>query len=70
MKEGEGVSQRTYMKDPWTWTDYGSGARLGGGEQRDKKYNNCNSINKVFFLSINVVPVNLSCRQPFSIVTV
>ena len=20
LKEGEGTSQRTYMKDPWTWT--------------------------------------------------
>ena len=20
LKEGEGISQRTHMKDPWTWT--------------------------------------------------
>ena len=37
LKEGEGISQRTYMKDPWTetmewgWT-YGSGGQVEGGK--------------------------------------
>ena len=40
-KEGEGISQRTYMNDPWTWTtEWGltEGVRggLSGGEQREK----------------------------------
>ena len=41
MKEGEGISQRTHMKDPWTWTlvwglTMEMEGRLGRGEQRGK----------------------------------
>ena len=41
MKEGEGISQRTYMKEPWTWAmvwglNLGRGGGLGRGEQRGK----------------------------------
>ena len=39
LKEGEGVSHRTYMKDPWTWTtvwgltmEVGVGGLDGGGK--------------------------------------
>ena len=40
-KEGEGISQRTCMNDPWTWTrdrglTVGERGGLGGGEQREK----------------------------------
>ena len=32
MKEGEGISQRTYMHGPWTWTTvWGSPEGTGGG---------------------------------------
>ena len=32
LKEGEGISQRTYMHDPWTWTTVGGLAvRVGVG---------------------------------------
>ena len=32
MKEGEGISQRTYMKGPWTWTMvWGLTMEVGGG---------------------------------------
>ena len=42
MKEGEGISQRTYMHDPWTWTTVwgltvGLGGGLGGGGQSREK---------------------------------
>ena len=35
LREGEGISQGTCMKDPWTWPlgmgiDYGSGGHEGG----------------------------------------
>ena len=41
LKEGEGISQRTYMKDLWTWTMVGGlimevGERLAGGRRRGK----------------------------------
>ena len=41
-KEGEGISQRTCMHDPWTWTmerglTVGVGSGLGGGGQKRKK---------------------------------
>ena len=32
LKEGEGISQRTYMHDPWTWTTvWGLTMEVGGG---------------------------------------
>ena len=43
-KEGEGISQRTYMHDPWTWTtvwrwpEGGGEWGLGGGGKRRKKW--------------------------------
>ena len=42
LKEGEGISERTYMKDPWTGTvEWGLimeiGGRLGGGGKMGKK---------------------------------
>ena len=41
-KEGEEISQRTYMNDPWTWTMVWGltelvRGRLSGGVQRGKK---------------------------------
>ena len=53
-KEGEGISQRTCMKDPWTWTmgwgwTVGAGGGLGGGEQRGINWNNSNRTKKNFF---------------------
>ena len=41
MKEGEGISQRTYMKDQWARTTVKGlitevGGRLGGGGQEEK----------------------------------
>ena len=54
MKEGEGISQSTYIKDQWTWTmlrglilEVVGG--LDGGGQREKR-DNCNSINNKIFL--------------------
>ena len=38
-KEGEGVSQRTCMNDPWAWTTgWGLTVGAGRGEQRGKFY--------------------------------
>ena len=39
LKEGEGISERTYMKGPWIWTmvlglTMEVEGRLGGGGQR------------------------------------
>ena len=37
LKESEVISQRTYMKDPWTWTmvwELTKGDGLGGEESR------------------------------------
>ena len=32
MKKGAGISQRTYVKDPWTWTVvWGLAMEVGGG---------------------------------------
>ena len=53
LKEGEGISQRTYMHDSWTWTTvWGltvgagwAGWSVAQGENRD----NCNSINNKIF---------------------
>ena len=50
MKEGEGISQRTYMRDPWTQTvvwglPEGLWWGLGGGGRRGKSWENCNNIN-------------------------
>ena len=49
MKQGEGTSQRTYMKDPWTGTmvrglttDMGDGL---GGRDEGEKWDICNSRN-------------------------
>ena len=49
-EEGEGTSQRTCMKYPWTWTTkrgltVGKRGGLGGGGQKGKKWDNCNRIN-------------------------
>ena len=57
MKEGEGISQRTYMKDPWSWTTvWGQtmevGEGLAGGGRKGKNWDNCNSINNKIFLKI------------------
>ena len=54
LKEGEGTSQRTHMRDPWTWTTVWGLTREGGQSgqrgQRGKPWDNCNSINnKIFF---------------------
>ena len=43
------------MKDPWTWTMVWGltmelGVGLGGGKQREEKWDNCNSINNKIFL--------------------
>ena len=50
LKEGEGISERTYMKDPWTgMTKWGLTTEvevgLSGEDLREKNWNNCNSIN-------------------------
>ena len=50
VKEGEGIRQRTYMKDPCTWTtvwglSMGVGGRMGRREQRGKNRDNSNSAN-------------------------
>ena len=52
MNKGEGISQKTHMKDLWTWMmvkglimEERDG--LGGGGPRGKKWDNCNSINKI-----------------------
>ena len=36
-ENGEGISQRTYMHDPWGLTEGGVGVGLSSGEQREKK---------------------------------
>ena len=50
-KKREGISQRTCVSDPWTWTTVwgltvGVGDGLSGGGQRGKNWDNCNRINK------------------------
>ena len=52
-KGGEGTSQRTCVNDTWTWTavwglTVGEGEGLGGKGQREKNWNNCNTIIKNF----------------------
>ena len=39
MKDGEGINQREFMHNPWTWTTTWGGERvgLGGGGEREKK---------------------------------
>ena len=49
LKEGEGISVRTYMQDPWTWTTVW-GLPKGVGVVRGKNWDNCNSINNKIFL--------------------
>ena len=46
-KDGERSSQRTCIKDPWTWTTgwgltMGAGGGQGRGQQQEKKWDNCN----------------------------
>ena len=53
-KEGEGISLRTCMNDPWTWTTVcgwtvGVGSGLGKGGQRGGNWDNCNIISINFF---------------------
>ena len=53
-KEGEGISQRTCMNDPWTWTrvwglTVGAGCGLSGEGQMGKNWKNCNRIMINFF---------------------
>ena len=39
LKEGEGVSQPTFMKDPWTWTTVWALTRDdGGGLDRGERW--------------------------------
>ena len=49
MKEGEGISQRTYMKDPWTGTMVQGltikRVVLGRRGWRGASWDNCNSVN-------------------------
>ena len=50
IKESEKISQKTYMKDPWTWAmEKGLIMEVGvgwvEGKQRRKKWDNCKSIN-------------------------
>ena len=54
VERGEGTSQRAYMHDPRTWTvvwglTVGIRGELGGGKQREKNWDNCNSINNKIF---------------------
>ena len=43
MEDGEGINQKTFMQNPWTWTTMwglcwgGERVRLGGGKEREKK---------------------------------
>ena len=53
-ERSQGISQRTCMNDPWTWTmvwefTVGLGGLLGGGEQRKTIWYNYNSINNKIF---------------------
>ena len=52
----EGISQRTYMNNPWTWTMVrGLTVGVGGGwveGGKGKNWDNWNSINKIFKLKI------------------
>ena len=53
-KEGEGISQRTCMNDPWTWTTVwgwmvGALGGWDGGGQRGKNWGNCNRIKNIYF---------------------
>ena len=51
--EGEGVSQRSYMNDPWTWTTVQGltgGAGVAGWEgAKGGNWDNYNSINNMIF---------------------
>ena len=52
--KGEGISQRTYMCEPWAWTMVwglimGMGTRLGGRGQREENWDNSNNINNKNF---------------------
>ena len=54
LKESVGISQRTYMKDPWAWTMVRGlimevECGWGGRRRRGKKWDNCNSINNKIF---------------------
>ena len=66
-KEEEGISQRTCIRDPWTWTTgwgqiVGAGSGLDGGGQRGKNWDNCNRINKI--LKINKKGRSLEISGP------
>ena len=50
LKEGEGISQRTFMKDPWTQAVlWGLTMEVAGGlgkeERRENNWDICNNIN-------------------------
>ena len=57
MKEGEVISQRTYMHDPWTRTTVQGltvGVEvLGEGGAKGENWDNCNSINNKLFKKKN-----------------
>ena len=38
LREGKGITQRTYILDPWTWTMvWGLNVRMGAGRGEDAK---------------------------------
>ena len=51
MEDGERINQRAFMRNPgtpttmWGLTWGVERVGLGGGGEREKKWNNCNSIN-------------------------
>ena len=57
MKEGEKISQRTYMKDPGTWTMVKGlfmEVEVGWVEgAKEEKWDNCNSINNKIYIKKN-----------------
>ena len=52
LNKGEGISQGTYMKDPWTWTmvwrlTMEVRGVMGGVGHRGKIWDNCNRITTI-----------------------
>ena len=74
MKDGEGLTQGPCLHSPWTQTTicqltWGEeSVSLGGGGEREKEQDNCNSINKPtkFFLPVSVMfpPWNTMAHIP------
>ena len=67
LNEGEGISQGTYMKDPWTWTmvwrlTMEVRGVMGGVGHRGKIWDNCNGIiNKIHIFFKIRIPLFYCC---------